>query len=1344
MSGDDAGLSDARRRILEARIRGRSDQGRVARPVTRRAQPGPTPLSIEQEQLWYFSQLAPGNPVYNELVTIRRDGPLNVDALRAAFNQLVGRHEIWRSTFEVVDGEPVQVVHPAPTYELPVLDLGSMPRASAEREAVRLAAEDSSRPYALDRDPLLRPLLVRFAENHHRLYLGLHHLIFDGVTLYRVILPELVAMYDAFSAGRPSPLADRPIQYADFAVWERELADGSAFGGRLGHWQRRLAGAATLQLPLDHPRPAQQRFRGGMEPVSISAELAERLRALSRDAGATFFQTVASAFAALLHRYTGQDDVVFATIADQRQRSELELMVGYCLTPLVLRTDASGDPTFLELLARLRGELLDGLANQAPFERILRGLKVQRSTGLNPIFQAMIVLEPPTIVADPSWSLQQMEVAIGNAVGHAKLDLHIELDEQPDGHVTGRLIYNTDLFDPSTAHRMAGHWNRLLEGIATDPLQRISALPLLTEDEHIQLAEWNHTAADFPRDACVHDLVSAQARRTPDAVAVVAGDEQLTFSELESRANAVAQRLRVARAARGEIVALYVQRSLNMIVGLLGILKTGAAYLPLDPGDPAGRTALLLEDSGAAVLLTQRSLRATLPDTAARVVVIDGRGLEGTALPAAQRTSPDDLAYLIYTSGSTGKPKGVQVRHAGVVNLLTSMANEPGIGPSDTVLALTKCSFDMSVPELFLPLVTGARLVIAQPDVVRDVRELSRLISDSRATFMQATPSTWQMLRDVGWGGSRTLVALSGAETLPASLAGWIAERTAGLWNAYGPTETTVWSTLARIEPGAGVTVGRPIANTMVYILDNRGRPVPVGVAGEIFIAGAGVTGGYLNRPELNQRRFVPDPAAPSTRMYATGDLGRFLADGRIEHLGRLDHQMKLRGHRVEPGEIEAVLLTEGDLTAAVVVARQQSSGDTRLVAYVVPAGSAPRSAELRRRLGATLPEHMVPSAFVVMDSLPLTANGKIDRTALPAPQWNERESAAGYEQPRTELEERVARIWARTLGIESVGIHDDFFTLGGHSLLAVRLLVELERDLNVEVPLASFIESGVTVAGLAAVVENSNSAATADRLVVPVRRHGTTPILFFVHADESSLLTLRHFTGPFGPDQSVIGLLPQRIGRRFDRTRGIEDLALPMLATVREKQPHGPYFLAGFSLGGLLAYELAGRLRAAGEEVAWLGVIDAYTPAAGALRVEHQISLSQRVAEQWERGIWTAVRRTNGYLRNHLNRGLVSAGLRSSKMSDEFDWRGARALANRYACSGNDATMDLFVSDERAAAAADDSLGWDELHKGLLRVHRVHGDHLSIVTEPDVLALADLVRGCLHQAGGTRELMVS
>ena len=1070
-----ASLSDAKRALIQRRLHGHGQPRDERAPsLNRVAQLRPACLSVAQEQLWYFSQLAPGNPVYNEAVTIHKDGAFEVDAFREAFREIVRRHEIWRSTYELRDGEPTQVVHPVPELQLPLVDLSHLPGPEAEREAAVIAAEEARRPYSLERGPLVRPTLVKLSADHHRLYLALHHIVFDGFSLYRIILPELIALYKAHGSARGLRLPPPRVQYGDYAAQSRKWAESEEFAGRLAYWREHLAQTPSLQLPWDHSRPAAQRFRGSMLPLRISHDLADRLRSLSRRPGATLFQVMATAFAVLLHRLSGQDEVAFGSMSDLRDRTELESMVGYCLTPLVIRSSTHDEPSFLELMSRLRGDLLTGLEHAVPFDRVVRDLNPDRDPGANPVFQAAIALEPPPPALDPSWSLHQMEAAIGDRVGHAKFDLHLELDERPEGHIDGRLIFNTDLFEAQTAERLAGNWQTLLRSIVDDPDMPVSKLRVLSDaEQHRQLFTWNATQAEYPRDACVHDLVAAQVLRTPEAIAIECGDQRLTFAELDRSANRIAHRLQALGACAGTLVALCVERSPAMVTSMLGILKSGAAYLPLDPGYPAGRLAYALADSGADILVTQSELLSRFPTRPAKTLCVDVERLDGLSNRAPERSSSaQDLAYVIYTSGSTGRPNGVGIQHRAAVNFLTSMAREPGMGLTDTIVAVTTYAFDIAVLEIWLPLTIGARSVLATSKIAADGVRLAQLLDSSGATMMQATPSAWQLLVDTGWSGRPGLVALCGGEALTTRLADSLLDRVATVWNMYGPTETTVWSTVARVERGLPITIGRPIANTRVYVLDEHLSPVPVGVVGEIFIGGDGLTQGYLNRPELTAARILPDPWLPAARMYRTGDLGRYLADGRVEHLGRIDQQVKVRGFRIEPGEVEATLLAHPDVASAVVIAREDAPADKRLVAYVVSKGGMPPSAELRDLARSTLPDYMIPSAFVAIDAVPRTPNGKLDRSSLPAPGLDDHKGMSMPAPPRTELECRLVEVWARALNLKDVGVEDNFFDLGGHSLLAVRLRVDVERLIGVEVPLVSIFAEAGTISGMAALIE--------------------------------------------------------------------------------------------------------------------------------------------------------------------------------------------------------------------------------------------------------------------------------
>jgi amino acid adenylation domain-containing protein len=1075
---DTSNLSETKKLLLEKLKRNSIPQARTATTsIPRRDRTGFAPLSFGQQQLWLIAQLVPDVPVYNECVTIHLPGPLDVAVLEQSFNAFVRRHEAWRTSFPLVDGQPVQMVHSPSTIRLPFVDLRHLPEAEREPEALRLATEDARKLFDLARGPLLRPLLVRLADEEHRLFLALHHIIFDGVVMYQVLLPELRTLYEAFLNGQPSPLPEVEIEYTDFAAWQREWVPQEKFTDQLAYWKKQLEGApTTLQLPFDRPRPAVQTYRGSMRPFALGKRLTDALKALSRQEGVTLYMTLAAAFYTLLHRYSGQNDIVIGSTTGGRKRPEVERLVGYFLNTLVLRTNLSGNPPFRELLMRVREVITSALAHEdVPFEYLVKELQPERNLSQNPLFQVLLTLEPPLPVLPSGWTMTQMDVIVGTS----KFDLSLYLDDRPEGLI-GRFEYNTDLFDAATIERMIGHWQTLLEGIVADPNQPLSALPLLTKAERHQiLVEWNATQRAFPANACIHHLFEQQVERTPHAVAVMYEGAQLTYAELNAQANRLAHYLRQLGVGPEVLVGLCMERSLEMVVGLLGILKAGGAYVPLDPSYPTERVAFMLADAQVPVLVTQESLASRLPTSGTKVVCLDADAsllAEYDQTNLASLSTAENLAYVIYTSGSTGRPKGVQVLHRGVVNFLLSMREQPGLTADDILLAVTTLSFDIAALELFLPLLVGARLVIASRETAVNGAALAEMMARAGATVMQATPVTWRLLLEAGWTGNPPLKLLCGGEALPLDLAQQLLSKGASLWNLYGPTETTIWSTICQIKPGVNkITIGGPIANTQIYLLDASLQPVPIGVPGELYIGGAGLARGYLNRPELTAERFVSHPFStePGARLYRTGDLARYLPTGEIDFLGRLDHQVKVRGFRIELGEIETVLCQHPAVRAAVVIAREDTAGDKRLVAYLVAgAGGPPAHNALRSFLKEYLPEYMVPSTFVMLEQLPLTPNGKVNRQALPAPDTSNIVRDEIGALPSTPMQIEVAAILASFLKVEQVGLDENFFMIGGNSLLGALAVAQMAETFKVKLSLRMLFDAP-TVRELSAIIED-------------------------------------------------------------------------------------------------------------------------------------------------------------------------------------------------------------------------------------------------------------------------------
>ena len=1049
--------------------------------ISRRPDGRPTPLSHAQERLWFLEQLEPGGAAYNIARAFACRGRLDTGALGASLTEVATRHETLRTTFSMVAEGPVQVVTPPSPVPLPMMDLADLPAAARRTELDRLAAAEAALPFDLARGPLLRSSLVRLGTEDHLLLLTLHHIVADGWSM-SLLFRELGALYAAFVAGRPSPLPELSIQYADYSIWQRERLRGEALARLLAYWRRQLAGApAVLELPLDRPRPAAQTFRGSRLAARLPGPLASAVNDLSAREGATTFMTFLAGFAALLGRWSGQDDVVVGSPIAGRVRSELEPLIGFFVNTLALRADLAGG-TVRELLQRVRHVCLDAYAHQElPFEKLVEELSPARSLAWSPLFQVTFALQnaPTAALALPKLTIERLDVVREQV----KFDLSLDAFEVAAG-LELELWFNTDLFDATTIERLLGHFRTLLEGAVAEPSRRLSELPLLTAGEREQLlVEWTATAASFPRGLCLHELVKDQAGRTPEAVALVAGGERLTYRELDERAGRLAAHLRSLGVGPEVLVAVCTERDAAMVVGMLATLAAGGAYVPLDPTYPAERLAFTLADAEAKVLLTRSDLVERLPEHGAHVVCLDE--WEGVAPPAASvipsasegsPATPANLAYVIYTSGSTGRPKGVAITHASAVTFLhwarTAFTPEELRG----VFAGTSITFDLSVFELFGTLAWGGTVILGE-----NALALAGHPAAAAVTLVNTVPSAIAELVRAGAVPGRVRTLNLAGEPLRRALVDRIHElgTVERVLNLYGPSEDTTYSTWALAERGspAEPTIGRPIANTRAYVVDRSMSLQPVGVPGELWLTGEGLARGYLQRPELTAERFVPDPfgGEPGARAYRTGDLARWRPSGELEYLGRIDHQVKVRGFRIELGEVETALGAVPGVRETVVVAREDVPGERRLVAYVVPQqGREPAARELRSALAARLPEFMVPAAFVALPALPLTPNGKIDRKALPAP---EAPAAADGAEPRTWIEGLVAGIWADVLSLDrAIGREDSFFELGGHSLAATRVASRVRDLFGVEMPLRKLFEAQ-TVAALAAWIESERRA---------------------------------------------------------------------------------------------------------------------------------------------------------------------------------------------------------------------------------------------------------------------------
>ena len=1058
------------------------DTGTQTPPVKRVSREGNLALSYAQQRLWFLQELEPDSAAYNIPRAFRIHGALDVKALEQTLSEIVRRHEILRTTFRVVNGEPVQVIAEPQPLSLPVIELAHMSPDERETEARRMAADEGRKPFNLSEGPLMRTTLLRLGDEEFIALFTMHHIVFDAWSI-GVLIEELGALYNSFAQGQASPLKDLDLQYADFAHWQRETLTGETLDTHLAYWREQLADISNLELPTDRPRPPIQTYNGGTRSIMLPLALSSQLKALSRREGATLYMTLLAAFKTLLHRYTGHDDIAIGTPIANRNRSEIENLIGFFINTLVLRTDMSGDPTFRNLLSRVRETALSAYTHQdMPFEYLVEQLQPDRDMSRPPFFQVMFAL----LQNAPLDALQLQGVTLSPMAlnsGTAKFDLLLFMEDTEEG-LRAALEYNSDLFEAKTIDRVLANFEALLEDIAAGAERRLSELSVMTANERQQVVvEWNETAADYPQHLAVHQLFEAQVERSPHAIAAIFEGQQLSYDGLNRRANQLAAHLGSLGVGPEVLVGICLQRSMEVPVCVLAVLKAGGAYVPLDPAYPKERLAYMMEDSRVSVLLTQEWLLDKLPDHAARVICLDAERDMLDACPGltlAARTTADNIAYVTYTSGSTGKPKGIAMTQRPLLNLLTWQKRYTHLSPEARTLQFASLSFDVSFQDMFSTWNGGGTVTLIPEHVRRDIAGLSRTLSELSIERLFIPAVALQQLAE-GFSEDRAFdvplrKVIAGSEQLyiTRAVARMFAEiRGCTLHNEYGPSETHVVTSLDM--PGEASaweerpTIGHPIANTQIYLLDRNLRPTPLGIPGELHIGGVSLARGYLNRPDVTAEKFVPDPfsAAPSGRMYRTGDLARYRPDGKIEFLGRMDHQVKIRGYRIELGEIETVVGEHDGVCECVAMVREDVAGDKRLVCYVVGEESV-SARELRSYLVDKLPEYMVPSVFVLLEKFPLTPNGKVDRKALPAPERSRSDLAEAYIEPRTALERVLAGIWSQVLGVERVGVDDNFFELGGHSLLVTQLLSRVHEACQMKLPMRYIFEAP-TVAGLAA-----------------------------------------------------------------------------------------------------------------------------------------------------------------------------------------------------------------------------------------------------------------------------------
>jgi amino acid adenylation domain-containing protein len=1328
-------VDDALRRVLRSRKQELLEflTPRWAHDVREEQQPrhlppgSRSPLAPAQRRLWLLDRLEPNTTAYSLPYAFRLGGNVDVRALRASFATLLARHETLRTQL-VEQGSEVFARYPEDVpFALEVVEV-----AAGTAQLEQLLARAAARPFSLRGEPLFRASLFVLPDDHV-LFFNLHHIVCDGWSV-ELLLEELLESYSAHRSGRVPDLPAIPMRFAEYATHELERAAGERFRLELTRSVARLSGSEPLELPTDRARPPLFDSRGDTVHFIIDDELVRALEALATRCATTPYVVLLAAYELLLARYSGQHDIVVGSPAAGRDSHESERVVGFFARTLVIRTEIDLDAPFVVLVERVKQSCLAAFEDQhVPFERLVEALNPARDRSRTPLFQTLFSMQgtgPRVDVSGRAW--QQLPTSSRGA----KCDLTLLLEH--DGtHLFGKLEYSSGLFERPTIERLVANYQTLLSSAISEPARSSASLPMVHELE-LEALEWtNQTARAIADVGGFYELIRAQARRTPDNVAISDQHGDLSYRELDRRSDSWAALLVERGVQRGSRVGVALSRNARVLEVMLGVMKAGAAYVPLDTSFPRERLKYMADDAGVECIVTERESADALP-LGFDLLLAEDAALDLAAAAPTVQNSAGDIAYIIYTSGSTGTPKGVEVRHGGVVNLLTSMADVPGCTEHDRVLAVSTFSFDMCIAELYLPLSVGARTILAPRTCAADGATLARFIEDYGATFVQATPTTFKLLVDAGLPRQR-FKAIGGGEPFAAQLARELAPCCSEIWNGYGPTETTVYATFYRIDdPERPVLIGKPIANTRLYVLDPQRAQVPFGVVGELYIGGSGVSAGYRNRPQLTSERFLRDPFVndDSARMYRTGDLVRMRAEG-VQYVGRADHQVKLRGYRIELGEIESVLAEHPRVERCAVLVRELALNDQRLVAYVAcKDGSPALRDELIAHLERRLPRYMVPRLFVLLDALPMSASGKVERKRLPDPAAPSGEGDAARTPPADSTERMLHEVWQRVLRSDRVGMEDDFFSLGGHSLLAVRLVDEINRAFHTSLSLSLVFDSPTIRAQAARINLGDHTGGVS---VVALRRGGTNPPLFCI----CGINLYQGLADQLDADRPVYGLFLPVEGELF-RDASLEldarDMAREYLTALRTVQPHGPYYLAGVSFGGVLAYEIAQQLAAEGEQVALLALLEVILP--HARRVSRARRLLRRVRDAAEAApaLLTTVRSklTTLAWRTRSAQGVEPAQASEAALVDVEQLMDHRMQRYHDALAHYVESMSPYAGDVvlvrgrdqvRAMPGIADDYGWRRYVGGKLTRIDIGGDHLGILAEPHVRQLAARLR---------------
>ncbi|MCX6245242.1 MAG: amino acid adenylation domain-containing protein [Bacteroidetes bacterium] len=1321
------------------------------------------PLSSSQARIWFMEKLDSEITSYNIPLDFRITGNLDIPVLQQSIDHLVRRHPALRTIFPNGNGHPTQKVLRELPSPIRIVNIEAEPEEVQQAIIARNSIENATRKFNFLDGPLFYFELIILGKNEYYFLANFHHLVSDAASV-AIFLEELQTVYTSIVQKKPDGLNELTVHYTDYALWEKEWLTSSGFKKQLEYWKNELQGAPELlQLPTDSHRPKMQTYRGAEYHFTLGKELREKVHAISKIHGTSMFVPLMTAYSVLLSRYASQNDLVIGVPVANRRDEAFESIMGVLINTLPVRLTFPESLSFSGAVDHVKQKFLSGYENQeVAFERLVEELKVKRNTGVTPLFQVLFnYLTGFYKEFEMSGARFRMVHAERRS---STVDLTLTISDQKT-ELDCILEYNTDLFREETMSRLAGHFRTILESATANEHQDIREIPLLTsEEKQLMLGSWNDTGLSYPANKCTHHLFEEQVVRTPDAVALADDHSQFTYAELNARANRLAHYLAAQGACEDTFVAVYLDRSADFITGLLAIAKTGSTYLPLDPIFPKARIGLILDEAKPVILLTQRALADDLPPCQAKTVLIDEPSLfDGEPETNLAFGNPQKAAYILFTSGSTGKPKGVLVKHHSTVNIVRAISRKMEVTEQDVLLSATTFTFDVAEMEMYLPLFNGGKLVMASQATVSNVEFLKQQLQSSGATLFLATPVTFKMLMMSSWEGKPDLKVLSGGEGLPKELAREMLSRCKMVFNGYAPTETTIYSLLKKVNPedleGEGyVSLGKPLDNNILYVLNSNKVPVPAGIPGELYIGGAGVSAGYLNLPEHTAERFVRDPLGmdPEAMFYRTGDLVHYTATGDVIFLNRIDFQVKIRGFRIELGEIESMLTQYPGIRENVVVVRTDASGEKMLVAYLImDDGITLDPAALHQYLKNKLPDYMVPSAFVTMDRFPLTSTLKVDRKALPEPGSVVSASSRKYTEPTTETEKKMAEIWSSLLHIKKIGIHDDFFEIGGHSMIAVSLVVSIEKKLGIRIPLASFF-SRSTIFHLSELVDQG-ADSLQWRSLVPIRPAGIKKPLFLIHGMGLNVLLYTTLVNYLDREQPVYGLQAKGLNGKDEPLDSIEAIATYYISEIITVDPEGPYAMAGFSLGGRIAYEMARQLNAMGKQVRFLGLFDATADGSLAylpffernnrkmIHIARYISWNlSSFFQAKDTGKLTILRRRWKGLKKKIrgldfdikNADTISYGKRKELPKYLRKVHHANSHADRnYIIRTYPGTVHLFKASRQTFYIPEPiTYGWDKVALGGVVVHEVPGEHSNTFAPPNDKIFANLLQASLNE----------